>query len=107
MLSLVDTGPVVMEKKIFKIRQCICRNFVIITSWAFHLQHLNALHPKTCGSGEEDFFYFVKVFSLFRIYIPLEKGGALHLNKLESLSPKYALCEVWLNLAQWFWVEDI
>ena len=27
----------------------------------------------------------------------------LHLNKLESPSPKDALCQVWLKLAQWFW----
>ena len=42
------------------------------------------------------------VFLLFRYYIPLEKGVALHLNKLESASPKDALCHVWLKLAQWF-----
>ena len=42
------------------------------------------------------------VFSLFRSYLPLEKGGAFHLNKLESPSPKDALCQVWLKLAQWF-----
>ena len=46
---------------------------------------------------------FVYVFSLFRNYLPLEKGGALHLNKLEFHSPKDALCQVWLKLAQWFW----
>ena len=28
---------------------------------------------------------------------------ALLLNKLESPSPKDALCQVWLKLAQWFW----
>ena len=33
------------------------------------------------------FFNFVNVFSLFRNYLPLEKGGALHLNKLESPLP--------------------
>ena len=49
------------------------------------------------------FFNFVKVFSLFRNYLPLEKGGVLHLNKLEFPSPKDALCQVWLKLAQWFW----
>ena len=49
------------------------------------------------------FLNFVYVFSLFRNYIPLEKGGALHLNKLESPSPNDALCQVWLKLAQWFW----
>ena len=46
---------------------------------------------------------FVNVFSLFRKYLPLEKGGALHLIKLESPLPKHALCQVWLKLAQWFW----
>ena len=49
------------------------------------------------------FLKFVNVFSLFRYYPPLEKGGALHLNKLESPLPKDALCQVWLKLAQWFW----
>ena len=34
------------------------------------------------------FFKFVNVFSQFRKYLPLEKGGALHFNKLESLTPK-------------------
>ena len=37
---------------------------------------------------------FLNVFSLFRYYIPLENGGALHLNKLESPSPKDALCRL-------------
>ena len=52
-------------------------------------------------------FNFVNVFSLFRNYIPLEKGGALHLNKIESPLPKDALCQVWLKLAQWFWKGNI
>ena len=42
------------------------------------------------GSGEK-FFYFVDVFSLFGNYLPLEEGGALHLNKLEFPSCKDAL----------------
>ena len=49
------------------------------------------------------FLNFVNVFSVFRNYLPLDKGGALHLNKLESISPKDALCQVWLKLALWFW----
>ena len=49
------------------------------------------------------FFNFVSVFSLFRNYLLLENGGALHLNNVESPSPKDALCQVWLKLAQWFW----
>ena len=48
------------------------------------------------------FLNFVNVFSLFRNYLPLGKGGALHLNKFESPSSKDALCQVWLKLAQWF-----
>ena len=51
------------------------------------------------------FFISSMYFSLFRNYLPLEKGGALHLNKLESPSPKDTLCQVWLKLAQWFWIR--
>ena len=64
MQSLIEIGPVVLEKKIF-------------------LNFLNA-------------------FSLFRNYLPLEMGRALHLNKIESPSLKNALCKVCLKLAQWF-----
>ena len=46
------------------------------------------------GTVEEDFFYSVNVFSLFRHYLPLKKDRALHLNKLESPSPKDALCQL-------------
>ena len=42
---------------------------------------------------------FVNVFSLFRYYLSLEKGGALHLDKFEFPSSKDALCQVWLK---WF-----
>ena len=38
------------------------------------------------------FLMVVIVFLLFCYYIPLEKGGVLWLNKLESPSPKYVLC---------------
>ena len=55
------------------------------------------------NGSEKEFFNFVNAFSLFYNYFPLEKGGALHLNKFESPSPKNALCQVCLKLAQWFW----
>ena len=48
------------------------------------------------------YFKFVNVFSLFLYYLHLEKGLALHLSKLESPTPKDALCQVWLKLALWF-----
>ena len=48
------------------------------------------------------FLNFVNVFFLFHNYLPLEKGGASHLNKLEYPSPKDALCQVLLKLVQWF-----
>ena len=52
---------------------------------------------------EKIFFNFVYVFLIFCNYLPLEKGVVLHLNNLESPSPKDAVCQVWLKLAQWFW----
>ena len=48
------------------------------------------------------FKIFVNVFSLFRNYLTLQKGGTLHLNKIEYPLSKNALCKVWLKLAQWF-----
>ena len=102
-------------KKIFKFRQCIFLYLVIIPPWKrvgpFIWTNLNPLHPRmhcakfcwnwSSGSGER-YFKFVNVFLLFGNYLPFEKGGALYLNKLESSSPKNALYQVWLKLAQWF-----
>ena len=68
-------------------------------------KNLNSIHPRMhCvkfGLNWPGGLNFVNVFLLFRNNLPLEKGGALHLNKLESLLPK-ALCQVWLKLAQLF-----
>ena len=91
------------------------RNFVLISpwkrAWPFIWTSLLPLLPRMlCAkfgwnwpSGSGDFLKFVNVFLQFRNYHPLEKGGALHLNKLESPSHKNALCKVWLKLARWFW----
>ena len=67
---------------------------------------LNFLHPGMCrtkfgwhwpnGFGRRRFLIFVKVFSLFRYYFPLEQGMTLHLN-LEFPLPKKDLCQVWLK----------
>ena len=112
--SLVEIGLLVLEKKIFWILSMYFHYFLIISPWKkagpFIWTNLNPLHPRMLcakfgwnwpsGSGEEDFLNFVNVFSLFRNYLPLEIGGTLHLNKLESSSPKDALCQFWLKLAQ-------
>ena len=46
---------------------------------------------------------FQKSSMYFSYYLPLENSEGLHLNKLESPSPKDALCQVWLKFAPWFW----
>ena len=116
-LSLVDIGSVVFEKKIFKISSIYFRYFLIISPWkragALHLKKLEPPLPKDAlcqvwlnlaqWFRRGRFLYFVNVLSLFRNYLPLEKVGALHLNKVESPSLKDSLCKVWLKLAQWFW----
>ena len=48
---------------------------------------------------EKKIFFFVNVFSLFLNYLPLEKGKALHLYKLESPLPKDALCLVLVEIS--------
>jgi hypothetical protein len=42
-------------------------------------------------------------FTLFFYYLPFERGYPLPLKTLESSSSKDDLCQVWLELAQWFW----
>ena len=70
--------------------------------WFFIWTNWNPLHPRMLcamfgwnwpsGSREEDCNF-----------LPLEKDSTLYLNKLESTSSKNALCQFWLNLANWFW----
>ena len=107
----------ILEKKFFSISWMYfryCRNY-------HHLEkgrtlHLNKLESPSLKDAlcqvwlklahwfwRRRFLNFVNVFLLFRYYLPLEKGGALHLNKGEFLSPNDALCQVWLKLALWFW----
>ena len=98
MPSLVEIGPVVLEKKISK------RQFIFTVSQLSPLveehgssfQQLNPLYPWLRVSGEEDFFKVVNVFLLFLNYLPMGKGIVLYLNKLQSASPKDALFQVWL-----------
>ena len=52
-------------------------------------------------------FLNVNVFSLFRNHRPLERGGALHLNKLESPTPKDDLCQIVLNWPSGSGEEDL
>ena len=114
MTSLVKIGPVVREKKIFKLAMYF-RYFVIIFPWKragpFIWTNLNPLNLRTSQIwlklakwfGRRRLVNFVNVFSLFHDNQPLEKSGALHLNKLESPSSRDTLCQVWLKLDQWFW----
>ena len=64
MPSLVEIGPLFLEKKILKIN--------------------------------------INVLSLFRNYLPLEKGRVLYLNNNEIPSPNDIVCQIWLILTHWF-----
>ena len=112
MPRLVEIGPVVMENiaNVF----LLFRNYLPLEkSRALYLNKLESPSPKDAlcqvwlkvaqWFWRRKFLNFVNAFSLFRNYLHLEKGGALHLNKLVSPLPKDALCQVWLKLIQWFW----
>ena len=78
----------------------ICENFNSFTQGWFV--------PSWVGIGRV-VFYILSI-GFFSYYLPLENGYALYLNKqntkktqLEFPSPKNALCQVRLILAQWFW----
>ena len=56
------------------------------------------------GSGEEDFKKFsIMYFNYFAIISTFRRAWPFIWKKLESSSPKNALCQVWLKMAQWFW----
>ena len=52
---------------------------------------------------EKKIFWFGQCIFTISYLSPFEKGGAHHLNKLESPSTKDALCQVWLKMVQCFW----
>ena len=92
--SLIEIDTLVLKGKIFKIRQCIFSLFFPLKkAGPIYWINLNPCHPKMLcaklggnwptGSGGDFFFFFIKVFSLFRSNLLLGRGGALHLNKLE------------------------
>ena len=107
--SLVEIGSSTREK-IFKFRQYL---FTISLSYIPLKKGRGSVFEQTwipvaqgCFVPSlvelENFFLFRQCISLFRYYLPLKKGVALHSNKLVSPSPKDALCQVWLSMAQWF-----
>ena len=110
MPSLVEIGSVVLEKKIFEFRQCICAISLLSPLGKERgpsFEQLESPSPKDAlcqvrlklaqWFWRRRFLNFVNVFSLFRYYLPLEKGGALHLKKHEFASPRDTLCQVWLK----------
>ena len=86
------------------------RNNPLFTLWELKGSWIPFTHgcfvPNWLKSAQQfwrRFLNFIKVFWLFHNFLPLKKGRALHLHKIESSSPKEVLCQVWLKLAQRFW----
>ena len=94
--------------------------FVIISPWKragpFIWTNLNPLYPRmlcvkfgwnwSCGSGEEDCLTSSMYFRYILNYRPLEKGGALYLNKLETLHPRMLCVKFSWNWASGSGEED-
>ena len=82
-------------------------NLPLEIGWVFHLNKVESPSPKDAlcqvwlksvqWFWRRRFLNFVNVFLLFNYYLPLEKGRALHLNKLKSPSPRDTLCQVCLK----------
>ena len=97
--SWVETAPAVLEKKIFNFRY-----FVIIFLWkrACLLIWTKGFYVPSMVEIGLVVLEFNQCIIAIMNSLPLEKSGALYFNKLESPSPKDALCQVKLKLAQWF-----
>jgi hypothetical protein len=113
--SLVKIGPVVLERKIFKISNPIftfCDYLPFKEDWAIYLNNLEFPSSKynlyQVWLNLASWFWrkFLNIFSVFLrfcYYLPLEKSYPLRLNKLESPPLKDDLWKVRLKLAKWFW----
>ena len=109
---MVEIDPMVLKKKIFicillfriyfilekRFGRTFKQSYIPFTKRCFVL-NLVEIGPLVL---EEKILNFVNVFSLFRKYLPLKNGVALHLNKNESPSPKNALCKVKLKVVYGF-----
>ena len=112
--SLVEIGPVVLKKKIFKFPKCnFAISFFYLTlgpsfelTWIPFTQGCFVLSLVEIGSVVLEKRFFVISSMYFRYFckiLPLEMSWVLHLNKREPHSHKNPLCQVLLKWAQWFW----
>ena len=114
---LVETGSVLVQKKILNsvnLFLLFLKYLPLGMGRALIWTNLNPLHPrkgcvKIVWKLVQWFlrrrflnYMYINVFLLFRNYLPLERGRALHLNKLESYSPEDDLCQICLKLIPWF-----
>ena len=94
---------------------CLC-NFQISIFFKFFISWLMILNIKQEPHGPRrlpdknssinTYDYIITFLREEKTHYPLyENRMVLHLIKLESPSPKDALCQVWLKLAQWFWIR--
>ena len=110
MPSLVEIGPVILEKKIFfnfvNVFLLFHNYFPLEKDRAPHLKKLessSAIVPSLVENGtlvleKKIFFNFLNVFSLFPNYLPLKKGGALN-----PLHPRMLLAKFGCFGPRWFW----
>ena len=114
--NLVEIGPVVLKRGFLNILNIIllfCYYLPLEKGMVLHLnKHKSPSSKDALGQvwmklaqwfWRRRFLNILNRNLLFYYYVPLKKGVALHLTKLESPLPKDALSQVWLKLAQWFW----
>jgi hypothetical protein len=68
-----------------------------------YLRTICTKFPWNWPSGSEKKKTFFKNSVYFHSYLPLERAVALHMNNFKSPIPKNDLCQLWLQLVQWFW----
>ena len=113
---MVEIGPVVLARKLFHFRWCIFA-FSLLTpvgkgqgpsfyqNWFPFTQ--GCFVPKLVKVGpvilEKKIFEFRQCIFAILLFFPFGKGRVFYLNKLDSPSPKDALCQLWSKFAHCFW----
>ena len=116
MPSLVENGPVVLEKKIFKSSQCIFTISKLSPLWegcgpsfiqtwipftrGYFVPSLVEIGPVVL---EKKFFKSCQFIFIISQLSPLWEESGLSFEQTWIPLPRNTLCQVSLKLAQWFW----
>ena len=102
-----------MNKTVIKKKEAFSESFLIVLIWSLLREKVQIKNKRPMGhiAHLRKQFKSINTIDYIITLIKRRKKTLLSLwelngsslNKIESHSPKHALCQVWLKFVQWFW----